>query len=269
VTRYIPPVTDHQAAAVQCEVAAGAEVLICEYPTRASAESVAKYIREGIIRAYRPSGAFEAYAYPSQGGMTVWARYSGGAELKTLPLAMTVRVPDYGSQVGYEGVRVLTVEISARCPVCGGPRGELRPDLFVRDGVRRERDTWSNLCGHVDTYAAVLQEAARRRELGENADRPRTAGRPRSVKELRGVDGGRYCTAVEVIAAELSSSPWLSALRAAEILDDRGEHAAADAVRAYRVTCPGTNTSAKSAALYLNHCDRQALAAGATEGDVQ
>lgn len=264
----IAPVTDHSAAAERCQDAAGAEVLITEYPSRASAETVARGVRHGLIRAYRPAGSYEASTYPSQGGTAVWARYTGGADAEALPAALTVRVPDYGNQVGYEGVRVVTVEISARCLVCGGPRGQLHPDSFVRDCVRHERDAWSNPCGHEDTYAGVLLEADRRRTLGEGTPptgRPRAAERNR--QELRGVEGGQFCTAVDLIAAEIDSWPWLSSLRVLEVLHEAGEHDAADAIRVFRANSPsGGNTSAKSAALYLIHCDRQALAAGTTAG---
>lgn len=269
MTALIPAVTDHQAAADACRAAAGGEVLIAEYPALASGQTVARMIREGLIRGYRPEGSFEASAHPAQGGTAVWARYTAGASPEPLPQTLTVRVPDYGRQIGYEGVRVLTVVISARCPVCGGPRGELRPDPFVRDGVRRERDAWSNPCGHQDDYTSVLLEAARRRELRESAVQ-NTAPARRRNEEIRGVDGGRFCMAVELIAAEAATWPWYSALRAIELLDKNGEHDAADAVRVFRGTSAGgSNVSAKSAALYLNHCDRQALAAATTTGDVK
>lgn len=264
----IAPLTDHPAAAALCQAAAGAEVLIAEYPSRSSAETVARGIRHGLIRAYRPAGSYDVSTHPSQGGTSVWARYTGGADVEALPTTLTVRVPDYGNQVGYEGVKVVTVEISARCLVCGGPRGEVRPDPFIRDGVRRERDAWSNPCGHEDTYGSVLLEAERRRTLGEGTPR---AGRPRAAdrnrQDVRGVEGGQFCTAVDLIAAEIDSWPWVSSLRILEVLDQAGEHAAADAIRVFRAnSLSGGNTSAKSAALYLIHCDRQELAAGTTAG---
>lgn len=258
MTTITTPVTDHQAAAYAVEFAAGSEIRVATYPAAASAVAVARGITTGRIRGYRPAGAFEAAAHMAEEGATVWARFTGGAELPPLPTSMTVRVPDYGTQVGYEGVRVVTVEISSRCRVCGGPRGPVRPDSFVRDGVRRERDAWTNTCGHADPYPAVLKEAALFAEHGPARLRPAGA-------EIRGVKGGRFRKAVDLIAAELAVSPNRSALRAIELLTEAGEHPAADAIRVLWAGSPnGGNTSARSAALYLIHHDEQAAA---EEGD--
>lgn len=251
------PTTDRQAAAWAVEFAAGTEIRVAIYATAASAGAVARGITSGRIRAYRPAGAFEAAAHVAEEGVTVWARFTGGADLAPLPTSMTVRVPDYGTQAGYEGVRVVTVEISSRCRVCGGPRGPVRTDPFVCDGVRLERDAWTNTCGHIDDYAAVLKEAARR----ANPPRPRPLG-----CELEGVEGGRFCKAVELIVEQLITAPWLSAVRVVEVLDQAGEHAAADAVRVLTAGAPnGGATSAKSAALYLIHHDEQDQAEGGTK----
>ena len=164
---------------------------------------------------------------------------------------MTVRVPDYGTQRGYEGVRVVTVEISARCQMCGGPRGEAKPDPFVCDGEHLVRDAWTNGCGHGDDYAVVLEEARQR------ADRPRRV-KPRDG-EIEAVEGGRFAEAVALIAAAREENPWFSAQRAITLLNDHGQHEAAAEVRTFVMTnAGGHSTSANSAALYLVHLDAEA-----------
>ena len=52
-----------------------------------------------------------------------------------------------------------TVEISTKCPVCGGPRGEPTFSRFHEDGDWYDVSTWDNPCGHLDRYAKVLIEA--------------------------------------------------------------------------------------------------------------
>lgn len=59
-------------------------------------------------------------------------------------------------------VIIREVEISDRCPVCGGPRGEPEGHNFVEGGQGHPVHKWSNPCGHVDKYSAVLEEAAAR-----------------------------------------------------------------------------------------------------------
>ncbi|MFE7395175.1 hypothetical protein [Streptomyces sp. NPDC057557] len=78
---------------------------------------------------------------------------------------MTVRVADRGSGKEYVGVTVRTVEISAKCPKCGGLRGTatISPYRFHEDGEWYVVDTWANPCGHVDLYTNVLAEARWRR----------------------------------------------------------------------------------------------------------
>lgn len=74
---------------------------------------------------------------------------------------MTVRVCDRGSGRDYVGVRIRTVTVSDRCPSCGGPRGvdTIRNHNFHEDGDWLSVDRWTNPCGHVDMYDAVLREA--------------------------------------------------------------------------------------------------------------
>lgn len=54
-----------------------------------------------------------------------------------------------------------TVTISAYCPVCGERRGEPYGINSCDDGAFYWVQGWTNPCGHVDTYAAVLTEADR------------------------------------------------------------------------------------------------------------
>lgn len=75
---------------------------------------------------------------------------------------ITVRVADrstWGSSLPYP--RIVTVTIAATCPRCGGPRGvdTIRGHRFHEDGEWYVVDRWSNPCGHVDMYDAVLREA--------------------------------------------------------------------------------------------------------------
>ena len=57
----------------------------------------------------------------------------------------------------YSGTRNVT--IADTCPVCGGKRGEPKFRSFCEDGEWYGADVWTNECGHVDKYAAVLAEA--------------------------------------------------------------------------------------------------------------
>lgn len=58
---------------------------------------------------------------------------------------------------------VVSVRISALCPVCGGPRREAEPGWrYVVDSMGRDSelwaDEWVNPCGHEDTYPACFTE---------------------------------------------------------------------------------------------------------------
>lgn len=59
-----------------------------------------------------------------------------------------------------------TVEISAFCqvPNCGGRRGQPRGQNLCDDGAYYHVSAWSNACGHVDLYEAVIAEAKARRQ---------------------------------------------------------------------------------------------------------
>lgn len=235
---------DHQAIAWQAELARGQEILVNVYATMQAAEAVVRGIAAGRIRGYRPAGHFEAGAYPHSDGAAVWVRHVHGLGLTPLPQSMTVRVPDKSRQAG----PVAEVEIPARCPQCGGPRGEARRKSFLRDGVRHTRDTWTNSCGHKDDDRAVLREARR------GLERP-------GYRTIEPVEGGRYAKAVALLADALSSNPWLSAQRGVELLNRHEQLDAVRTVQAFaRTSVSGPSTSAKSAALYLNHLDSEARA---------
>jgi hypothetical protein len=77
---------------------------------------------------------------------------------------MKVRVRDRSAEkpwgVGFTDPVVRIVEISVRCPACGGLRGTPRNLNQCDDGAHYSVDVWDNPCGHVDYYAAVVKEAA-------------------------------------------------------------------------------------------------------------
>jgi len=56
-------------------------------------------------------------------------------------------------------VSTVTVEISDKCPVCGGPRGLPTWHHFCEDDNWLTVNVWKNECGHVDLYKDVLVEA--------------------------------------------------------------------------------------------------------------
>ncbi|MEU7323317.1 hypothetical protein ABZ682_22615 [Streptomyces griseoviridis] len=246
--------SDHQQVAWQCELEPGREILAKAYATMQAAQAVVRGVRTGRYRGYRPAGHFEASAHPHADGVAVWVRYVHGLYLPPLPETVTVRVPDYGSQTGGECVRVVEVEICARCPRCGGPRGEKQPDAFVRDGAHHVWDVWRNGCGHQDDYEAVLREASR-------------GLKPARRRGTEPVEGGKYARAVGLICEVIAVNPWTSALRIIELLNGHGELEAAQTVRQFSLaSVSGPSTSAKSAALYLVHLDTQAADTSTSTG---
>lgn len=80
------------------------------------------------------------------------------------PATMTVTIRDRSREApwGYGLTSPVTrkVTISATCPKCGGPRGEPKGRNSCDDGAFYWVQTWSNPCGHVDMYDAVVREAA-------------------------------------------------------------------------------------------------------------
>lgn len=69
----------------------------------------------------------------------------------------TVRIPACHEHAGHHA---RTVTLPWVCPQCGGPRGEPFPTVSYDGSRRLACDGWVNPCGHLDTYAAVRQEAA-------------------------------------------------------------------------------------------------------------
>lgn len=72
---------------------------------------------------------------------------------------MTVLVPDEPSSKSSGRAVISEVTIAAVCPQCRGPRGKALRHSRTVDGMHYCVDRWSNQCGHVDYYAAVLAEA--------------------------------------------------------------------------------------------------------------
>lgn len=62
---------------------------------------------------------------------------------------------------------IKTIEISDRCPVCGGPRGTPEPHTWYEDGETHCCSKWNNPCGHVDNYPAILEEAKEMKEVSK------------------------------------------------------------------------------------------------------
>ena len=61
---------------------------------------------------------------------------------------------------GLHAMALKTVEIAENCPKCGARRSTPVKNRFYEDGEYYTVDVWLNACGHVDTYVAVLAEAA-------------------------------------------------------------------------------------------------------------
>ncbi len=74
---------------------------------------------------------------------------------------MQVRVMYRNSFEGGDGWTYypVEVEIGDNCPICGEKRGVPRMQSFCYDGDWYGLSTWSNPCGHIDTYKDVLIEA--------------------------------------------------------------------------------------------------------------
>lgn len=237
----------HADAAARAQAEPGTWVLANVYETQESGQATARSIRcgNGPI-AYRPAVDWESYAAPHTDGTAVWVRHVAGLKnLEPLPETLTVRVADYGTQPGYAGVRVTPVVISAKCVRCGGPRGPVATHHFLRRSRRIWCHVWENRCGHADEYNALIEEAERLKQPA-----------PPKGPEIKGVEGGKFAPAVDLIAALLKERPRVKAHVAATALADGGHTAAAEAVRAFiGMTGVGRMTSAQAAARYLVQCD--------------
>lgn len=235
--------TDHQAAAETARAQRGTWVLAGLYSTSASAKTTARQLQLGDPKfpAYLPAGAFEAYAAPAGDDVAVWMRYVAGDEpVPPLPDRMTVRVCVRGEGREYVGVCIVTVTISTLCPVCGGPRGwdTVRNLNFHEDGDRYSVDHWTNACGHLDMYAAVLRES-RERQLPPPAPEPVADG-----------DEAEESAEVALILAAAAEHRGMHAAQAALLLDEHGHDDAAAILRAELKARRG-HFSAKQAACLL------------------
>jgi hypothetical protein len=137
------------------------------------------------------------------------------------------------------------------------PRGPVRETRFVRNGVRRVRDAWDNECGHRDDHKAVLAEAARLKERACRSNRV----------DIKGVPGGRHRAAVDLIAAAIAETPWLSGREAAQRIEQAGDRSAARTARRFMDTNVSRSVSARSVALYLMRLDTDALTAKAKRSE--
>ncbi|MFD3844793.1 hypothetical protein ACFWVB_02735 [Streptomyces microflavus] len=163
--------TDQSRAAKAAKASPGQWTLIRVYPSSTGAKATARAVhRAERMPAFKPAGAFEAYAAMCQTGTAVWVRYVAGLKgLEPLPAERRYQVCDRGTSSSYEGVRIVTVTVSPTCPVCGGPRGEARSHRFHEDGDWLSVDMWDNACGHVDMYGAALVEHRRREDDAHRA----------------------------------------------------------------------------------------------------
>jgi hypothetical protein len=216
---------DHAAAVAACQADPGVFKLVGTYRSRETARSaVLRIPRAERMPSYLPVGAYEAYAAPHEDGNTaVWARYVAGLEVEPRPQTMTYRVLDRGSGRDYVGVWVVTVEVAAQCPRCGGPRAAGKPHRFAEDGQWLTVDRWSNPCGHTDPYAAVLAEHRKRRAGLDEAEQ-RDAARAAAAEP---VDAGEFTDAVALLNTAAAQVRGLHAKQAAQFLDQRGHGEAA------------------------------------------
>lgn len=237
--------TDHPAAAEAARAERGTWHLAGVFSSSPSARTAVRLIQAGDPKypAYQPPGAFEAYAAPVGDELTVWVRYVAGDEpVPPMPDRMTVRVCDRGDGREYVGVCIVTVTISTLCPVCGGPRGwdTVRNHNFHEDGEWLSVDRWTNPCGHLDMYAAVLREA-RTRQLPPPIATAEDAGEQHE-------DGDVLVEHPAV--ALLRTAPGPHAKQAAQLLADNGYAEIADSVFA-EIRARKGHMSAKQATDWL------------------
>lgn len=251
---------DHQAAAAAARQVPGDWTYVTVYPSGQSADGVARAIGKGTMAAYRPAGLYDAYAARHEDGAAVWVRYLDGVDdPQPLPDSLTVRVPDYGTQVGYEGVTIRTVVIYPTCQQCGAPRGKARSTRYAHDGAVLSCDTWENPCGHDDPYLSVLAEAKLREEF-------LTRMLPKS-RQIQGLAGGLFADAVDLIGELVAHDPTIRAQAAADVVEQAGHAMPAEVIRAFANGGPAAkNMLARSAALYLNERDVQRATAAESLG---
>lgn len=55
------------------------------------------------------------------------------------------------------GIITKEIEISDKCPVCDGPRGEPEPHYTYENDCIAWPHVWTNPCGHLDKYSDLLK----------------------------------------------------------------------------------------------------------------
>ncbi|MGY5033252.1 hypothetical protein ACWC9U_20635 [Streptomyces sp. 900116325] len=245
---------DHATATATAREERGRWVMAAIYPSSASAKTVARRVPDAeMMPSYEPAGAYEAYAAQHTDGHALWVRYVAGDQpVPTLPDRMSVRIRHDGDGPGYGGIGIITVTVSTRCPQCGGPRGfdTVVPHRFHHDGDWYVADRWSNRCGHVDMYDAVLAES--REVLLPLVAAPVPLPGPPAKDSPAGL-----------ILTAAKKSRNMHAQQAARLLDVHGHHQEADRIRAELRTRKG-HMSAKQAADLLH-----ALSSSGAEGGVR
>lgn len=88
---------------------------------------------------------------------------SGEQTAETMKVIVRDRAAEHGR---FTQPITRTCEISARCPKCGGRRGEPFNIPSHDDGAWYTVQGWHNPCGHKDRYAEVIAEAKARGTLG-------------------------------------------------------------------------------------------------------
>ncbi|MEU7092939.1 hypothetical protein [Kitasatospora aureofaciens] len=252
--------TDHTSAAAAALAARGTWVRAGVYASSLNARTAAYRVRNASpdFPAYvGQPGDWEAYVAPAGDEDALWVRFVGGeGAVPPLPDRMTVRICDRGDGRDYVGVRIVSVTISTRCAVCGGPRGwdTVRNHNFHEDGDWYAVDRWTNPCGHIDMYAAVLTEARRRPLPTEPAALPLPVSAALRAKDVS--------EPVALILAAVANNRMLHAYRAADLLDEHSHDEAAAAIRA-EVKARKGHMSAHQAAHFLHGIDEFHAAAQA------
>ncbi|MEU6929035.1 hypothetical protein AB0A05_07705 [Streptomyces sp. NPDC046374] len=256
------PMVDHKAVAEAAKAAPGEWQHAGVYQST-SVASMANAVRRATrLKAYAPGGAFEAYHARVEDGEALWVRYVAWvADLEPRPLGMSYRVCDRGSTRGYTGVGIVTVDVAAECPTCGGPRGKAVAYRFCEDGEWYTVDRWTNLCGHLDHYDAVLKEHRGRQEA-RDAEEQREAAR---ALRAGPAPAGPFTGAVVLLNSAAAETRGLTARQAAQFLGRHGHHEAADLIEEELTRQAGQRWSARKAAVYL--AERGAARAAEFGGD--
>ncbi|MFC8332812.1 hypothetical protein [Streptomyces olivaceus] len=238
---------DHAAVVKEARAVPGRWVFAAAYASRVSADSAARRIPLAErIPAYEPAGSVEAYAANTREGPVLWVRSVEGGPYPALPVRMSVRIPAMtGMNPGEVGV--LTVSVRPVCHTCGGPRGwdVVQPVEMHIHNVLVVVDRWSNLCGHDDVYADILQESRR-----TPAPRTTAASYGRGHRPGDPARAGVFQSAVELVLQATADHRSMHAKQAAVLLRLNGYAEAAGLVEAKSRAERG-HLSAKGAAHFL------------------